>query len=370
MMNVLHVMGRMAAGGTEHQLLGMLESAHRRHWEATLCVLSSGWELSERVRSAGVPVIELDGLRKTDPRRALALRRLARSFDLVHASLPGASAFARIVASGHRRPAFVVSERGAGDDRVALGLVSRLLQPMTDAFIGNSPAVIDFLRRTSGLHPTDSRLAVIPNGLDGAVFHPARRWLPSHDNSKRMVAVGRLVSGKRFDRAISLLPTLSDEFDIELTIVGDGPERRRLESLAKGKRVSFVGHVSDRDSLAEILRGSDVLLMPSASEGYPNAVIEALACGIPVVASDIPGNQAVGGAGVSLVGDSDDKWSAAVRVALARGPVAAADVADRILTFDEVARRHLSVFEAAMTRRHHRSALGRFGPAPNSGFEL
>ena len=92
MMQVLHVMSRMSPGGTEHQLVRMLEAAHCRHWEATLCVLHAGSDLTSTVRAAGVPVIELNGNGNGDIRRAAALRRLASRHDVVHSSLPGASA--------------------------------------------------------------------------------------------------------------------------------------------------------------------------------------------------------------------------------------------------------------------------------------
>ena len=109
-----------------------------------------------------VPVIELNGNGMGDLRRATALRRLASRHDVVHSSLPGASAFARLTTAGPGRPAMVVSERGADDHRSLLQVVNRLLRGVTDAFIGNSPAVIDFLCRTSGISADDPRLAVIP----------------------------------------------------------------------------------------------------------------------------------------------------------------------------------------------------------------
>jgi glycosyltransferase involved in cell wall biosynthesis len=353
MINVLHVMGRMAPGGTEHQLVGMLEAAHRRHWNATLCVLSSGWELTNRVRAAGVPIVELDGVNRADIRRAFRLRHLANEAEVVHASLWGASAFARVVAAGPRRPALVISERGVEDHRrLAAEVINRILRPVTDGFIGNSAAVTDFIHESHRIRSNDPRVVSIPNGLDPEVFHPIVEDDSDSSLRRRLIAVGRLVPSKRFDLAISVLANLVKVIDIELVIAGDGPERNRLESLAKGLPVTFAGHLSDRRELAETLRSCDVLVMPSASEGYPNAILEALACGLPVVASDVPGIRAVAGAGVTLVADSIDSWSDAIVEALSAPSVTPSQIADRILSFDEVARRHLEVFEAAVARRH------------------
>lgn len=345
-------MGRMAPGGTEHQLVGMLEAAHGRHWEATLCVLSTGWEMTDRVHAAGIRTVELEGFTKVDLRRASRLRRLAYGADVVHASLWGASAFARVVTAGPGRPALVVSERGVeADRRPILNVVNRILRPVTDGYVGNSRSVVDFVRATHGIEDADPRVVAIPNGLDPKIFHPVARSSSNPKRRRRLIGVGRLVPSKRFELAMSVLAQLIKEIDLELVIVGDGPERARLEALAHELPVTFHGHVSERHALADLLRSSDLLVMPSASEGYPNAVLEALACGLPVVASDVPGTREAAGPGVRLVDDSPAAWCDAIREALADPPMTWPQIADRILSFDEVARRHLNVFEDAMARR-------------------
>jgi len=352
MIRVVHVMGRMAPGGTEHQLVGMLKAAHGRYWEATLCVLSGGWEMTKTVAGAGIRIVELNGSTKFDLRRANRFRHLAWEADVVHASLWGASAFARVVNVGPGRPALVVSERGVEDHRhPVLNMINRTLKPVTDGYIGNSRAVVEFIRATHGIEQSDPRVVAIPNGLDPQVFHPMHQSDPDPQRRPKLVGVGRLVPSKRFDFAISVLAQLYKQMDVELAIAGDGTERSRLESLAYGLPVTFLGHVSDRHSLANLLQRSDVLVMPSASEGYPNAVLEALACGLRVVASDIPGIREAAGVGVRLVDDSIDSWIAAIVEALDEPPVAGPQITDRILSFDEVAQRHLNVFESAIVRR-------------------
>jgi alpha-1,6-mannosyltransferase len=227
-----------------------------------------------------------------------------------------------------------------------------MLRPITDGYIGNSTAVTDFIRESHRVRTNDPRVVSIPNGLDSGVFYPTEKFDSNFSRRRRLIGVGRLVPNKRFDLAISVLAHLLKEVDIELVIAGDGPERSRLESLAEGLPVTFLGHLSDRRTLAKTLRSCDVLVMPSASEGYPNAILEALACGIPVVASNVPGIRAVAGVGVRLVDDSTDAWSDAIVEAFTAPPVTASQIADRILSFDEVARRHLEAFEAAIARRH------------------
>ena len=352
MIRVLHVIGRMAPGGTEHQLIGMLEAAHRHLWDATLCVLSSGWPLTERARDAGIPVVEITGSTRADPRRAHRLRQLGKDADVVHASLPLASTFARLSNLGPGRPALVISERGIDIRRhPAVEVANRLLSRVTDAYIGNSTAVTDYIRSTHGIAADDPRVVAIPNGLDTSIFHPASRPARSIGRQARLLGVGRLIASKRFDLTIGLLPTLSAANDVSLTLIGDGPERPRLQTMARGLPVTFVGHVSGRTQVAEIMRESDVLVMPSAAEGYPNAVLEALGCGLQVVASDIPGIRPAAGDGVRLVPDDAKAWCDAILEALHEGPIPAPHLSSRILSFDEVAARHLDVFRVAIDRR-------------------
>jgi len=81
-----------------------------------------------------------------------------------------------------------------------------------------------------------------------------------------------------------------------LILVGDGPLRNRLEArAASGSLAGHVTFVGARTDVAEYLRAADLLVLPSRAEGMSNALLEAMACGIPVVASDLPANREVVG---------------------------------------------------------------------------
>src|SRR5580765_7447531 len=103
----------MPGHGTQRQLAGMLAAAHGHHWDATLCVLRSGDELTQHVRDEGVPTIELGATSDADPRRLGRLHRIVSNgrFDVIHSSLWGTNVVTRAAAVGRRRPAIVVSER-------------------------------------------------------------------------------------------------------------------------------------------------------------------------------------------------------------------------------------------------------------------
>jgi glycosyltransferase involved in cell wall biosynthesis len=101
--------------------------------------------------------------------------------------------------------------------------------------------------------------------------------------------------------------------DGSLVIIGDGPQRRKLESLSKrlelNDRVFFTGWISDRSKIFDYLKQSTVFVLPSLSEGRPRVLVEAMACGLPVVATDVGGVPEVVADGVNglLVPPRDEK---------------------------------------------------------------
>jgi glycosyltransferase involved in cell wall biosynthesis len=115
--------------------------------------------------------------------------------------------------------------------------------------------------------------------------------LPS--NARLIGAVGRLWPQKRVKDLIwacDLLKVIRD--DVHLLIVGDGPHRDRLERFTRQVRIEDKVHfLGERDDVPRLLPHFDVLCLASGYEGLPNVILEAMAAGRPVVATDIPGNR-------------------------------------------------------------------------------
>jgi glycosyltransferase involved in cell wall biosynthesis len=137
------------------------------------------------------------------------------------------------------------------------------------------------------------KIDVLRNGVDGSLFHPTERGPMRANlgvaNAPLIASVGNLVPEKGHDlvlAAAALLP------DAQVVIVGRGPERERLgyqaRQLGVGTRVQFLDNMPQAE-LAKVYSAADVLALGSTREGWPNVLLEAMACGTPVVATDVGG---------------------------------------------------------------------------------
>ena len=141
-----------------------------------------------------------------------------------------------------------------------------------------------------------SRMHVLRNGVDLGVFRPWDRSIARNRfavSGPTLLSVGHLIERKGHDLVIGALPALPD---YSLLVVGEGPERTALERLAAklgvASRVKFLGHIAHAE-LAQAYSAADALVLASSREGWPNVLLEAMACGTPVVASNIWGNPEV-----------------------------------------------------------------------------
>jgi glycosyltransferase involved in cell wall biosynthesis len=138
------------------------------------------------------------------------------------------------------------------------------------------------------------KIAVIRNGVDRAIFHPrdrmaAKRKLKLDAESRIIVAVGALVPLKGLERLIGAMALMRD---VKLYVIGEGPQRAALQARIEKNDLTdrvFLAGARPQVELADWYSAADLFCLASHREGCPNAVIEALACGLPVVAADVGG---------------------------------------------------------------------------------
>ncbi len=168
-------------------------------------------------------------------------------------------------------------------------------------------AVSDSLRREAlALGIDAARVQVVGNGVDLDKFQPlpraeARAALGLPADAKVLITVGALVERKGFHRVIELLPALRERFPglVYLAVGGASPEgdlsaelRRQVQELGLADAVRFLGPVAP-DQLRVPLSAADVFVLATRNEGWANVILEAMACGLPVVATDVGGNAEV-----------------------------------------------------------------------------
>ena len=168
---------------------------------------------------------------------------------------------------------------------VYLRTVAKLLFDKVSAVICLTESDAESVARIVG---DDDKIFVVPNGVDTELFKPA-----SVKDSNLITWVGRLVPEKGLVHLFKAMRMVFEEHgDARFVLVGDGPLRTELMNLAKkfglGGRVDFVGSVG-RVEVAGLLSRTSIFVFPSLREGLPLSVLEAMACGVPVVGSDIPG---------------------------------------------------------------------------------
>lgn len=203
-----------------------------------------------------------------------------------------------------RKIPYVISLRG-GDvpgNEASLAFLHRLLAPLRRQIFKQSVAVV---ANSQGLKVLSERadpypVQVIPNGIDTDFFHPPDIRIDDARVHRPFgfLFVGRFQKQKNLFYLIDCVASLkrSNAGPFALHMVGDGPLRHALQDHAKHLDMDgcMVWHGwLDKDALREIYQRTDCIVNPSLYEGMPNAILEGMACGLPVIASRVAGNDAV-----------------------------------------------------------------------------
>ncbi len=190
----------------------------------------------------------------------------------------------------------------------------------------------EYMRTELRQFVNEEKITVIPNGIDVAHFSAEPRAAEPNDRVE-LLYVGRLAPVKNISLLLRSLRHLREHEETEyaLTLVGDGEDRARYEAMANRLGVSdnvhFAGYQSN---VRAYYRDADVLVLTSVSEGFPTVLMEAQACGLPVVTTDVGGAREIVAAGAVVPRDEPDAIADAI------AEVVASDIA----TLSATARSH------------------------------
>jgi sugar transferase (PEP-CTERM/EpsH1 system associated) len=299
MLRVVHVLHGLGVGGTENGVANLVTrlGGGFRH---TLISMTMAGPLATRV-PADVAIHCLGKQAGVDWRAMRELARLLRLLrpQVVHSRNWGALD-AVLAAWPAGIPVVIHGEHGReiadplGRDR-RRRLVRRALSPMVDRFVTVSEDLHRWLIADIGICPR--KVQTIPNGVDTERFAPGdpatSRVMLGLDPARPVVGtIGRLDPVKDQAGLVRAFASVRMNFpDAGLVIAGDGPCRRELEaliaSLDLGARVRLLGEQKD---VPMVLRAMDVFVLPSIAEGMSNTILEAMASGLPVVATRTGGN--------------------------------------------------------------------------------
>src|SRR5438270_8399630 len=261
---------------------------------------------SVTLASVSVPLVKPLGLSPGPAKKQLIARLRQREFDLVHACFWFSSMdFDLPKLTREVGIPLVATFHVAFDNRLSLwgGITSgtyRLYAPTLakcDRVIVFGPAQRDILVNLGVPEPI---IRILPNGVDVDKHSPGPSDRRERFAAQRMFTyMGRVDSEKNVDVLLEAYLDCAPPNDHKLVIMGSGTEKRRRERFYRDRRVIFTGHIAEEDERIAILRASDGFFLPSTVEGLSLSMLEAMACGVATVATDVgTDGEALRGAGI------------------------------------------------------------------------
>lgn len=376
--NVMQVVHDLDYGGMQRVVVDLSLRANRSRFRMHVCCLNGFGPLANELDQEGICrflVRKKPGVDVTLPPRLAKLFRTLR-IQIVHTHGTNPFFYGTIAALLGGRPALVQTDHARGIFPVARRemLAERILSWFAYRIVAVSEGVRDDLVRYERIAP--HKIEVIYNGVDEKRYRGhvdpastrAQLGLPSD-----AVVIGsavRLAQQKGISFLIQAFAQMAPEHPrLRLLVVGDGPLRPTLQKLAEDLRVQdrvlFTGFRSD---IGELLKAMDIYALPSLWEGHPLVLLEAMAAGKPVVATDIPGSREVvvpAKTGLLVPPHDPNQLARALLLLVGDAPLRKrmGEEGRRILlerfTVDRMAREYEALYESSLSAHSRRQSVGR-----------
>jgi sugar transferase (PEP-CTERM/EpsH1 system associated) len=327
---VVHLVSQLDAATFGTGLVNLItHMPPERYRHAIVCLRESG-DSDAGIRERGVEVINLHKRDGADLGHYLRMFRTLRALhpDLVHTrNLSGLKGQLIAALAGVKLRVHAEHGRERGDGvRPGQRLLRRALRPLIGHFIAVSAELEHWLVEHVGAAP--ARVSHISNGVDSVQFHP-RLGPPAavgpagfmHDGAFVIGSVGRMDDMKNHATLVeAFLRLIASPHPahqrLRLMIIGDGPCRSECQSMLNRAGAAHRAWLpGERPDIAQLLRAMDLFVLPSLSEGSSNAILEAMATGLPVVATSVGGNTELvhaGFTGILVPPMSPDLMAAAI----------------------------------------------------------
>ncbi len=325
-LRALHLISNLDVGGAQEVVRTLMPALRSAGVEASVATLRDG-PLREPLEAEGIPVAVLKGRSRSlagDPRAILELGRIYRDLaqtiereriDVVQTHLMRSLDFLALgLKRRGRHPSIVWTFHNARIDLRPDQLTQRrwLLAPKRVGYrtlyrrgssvAGAIVAVSDDVARAvrESIRPAAGRLVTIPNGVDTTRFHPGVAGVPRTElgvpsGAFVVACVAKFHEQKGHRMLIDALATMPrTERPVHAVLLGSGPLRAEIEERARSRGVDDRVHLlGTRADIPNVLRAADASVLPSLWEGLPMALLEAMASGLPVVATSVSGTRQV-----------------------------------------------------------------------------
>jgi len=304
---IVHVIHHLVMGGMENGLVNLINQLPADRYRHAIVCMAGHSEFRRRIRRPDVEVHDLDKLELGPRRLFAALFRLFRDINpaIVHSrNLSGLDSLLPAALAGV--PVRLHGEHGRDENDLSgesrrFRWIRRVHSPLVSRYICVSRDLERYLTDDVGISP--KRVMQIYNGVDTARFQPIApqaRTLggaPWGDARRFVIAtVARLQPVKNQMALLQAFRRLVERdavtrHNVGLAIIGDGPERSRLAAFVEGARLGdCVWLPGSRDDVCALLPNFDVFVLSSLAEGISNTILEAMASGLPVIATAVGGN--------------------------------------------------------------------------------
>lgn len=298
---ILRLITWLPQGGIERKIVAVLPKLNKELFDVRLCCIRERGALADDLEKLGIPVHLIPFKARLDPFALMKLNKLVKThkIDLIHSHMYRSNTPATALKLVNPQLSVIGHYHNVDTWESPKQLrMDRFMALRRDMNVAVSEAVrrnvVETLQLPEDITTTLYNCVDLDEfkRSDAASRAQVRRSLGFSDEDKVVIMVARMVGQKNYEMVLRTAPEiLKDCPDARYLLVGGGPDQDALQAEAKrlgiADRVTFLGR---RDDIPALLGAADVSILPSFKEGFSNAVLEAMATGLPVVASDVGGN--------------------------------------------------------------------------------